>query len=613
MKPGYVFEAPYAPTSENGADSVCTGCGAIAKSNKQISQYPHKYIPSGWMVAGVSRAMLCDQCFRNGVEPANHGTFNDWYDGKIAKIREEKAPPVYLSAAQLGSVVRLLASVLAIRRGENQFLGMTSLYHEACDALWLICKEEPVSAKDVIATIDAALKWLGGPLASSMFPQANEDEQSAVLRLLKHLVTLAEAHGHHHVSVGELHIRYNEPAAPSPWTIPQLPPSDRQMELAKNVAKDVAKRIQKRRQERSAMGDSDSKMYADLADMAAHAAEHQVKPHAQQGEARDLRRAIHQRLDHLLEDTLSFRSEHLGDRSQDYQDLAAMLDGFMSANTEEAARKACYMLRELARIAREQAAIMLLHRSSRYHDIDAYGFMDIPTVEAHVKDVSDELNAMNALAQQTIEVDATIRRLNMITGRFQSHGDVSEPVPGAIATSHLRRENKMSETLKKQGRDITDAVGLGLKLAAANEAGEIFVDLAKEMFADSPMVQVALQSPDGKELAKFLMAVLLQTGAEHTNLLPHSDAIATVCKLQMAASTKELVGPRMNKMRKHLMKLAKLGAAAGAMAEDAEGGREQIRARFEDDDVERELTELKEEMAEMKKQLAKAKSRAKEA
>ena len=609
MKPGYVFEAPYAPTSENGADSVCTGCGAIAKSNKQIAQYPHRYIPSGWAAEGVSRALLCGKCFDNGTRPADPSALKalrDWYDGKIAKRRDEKATPVFLSAAQLGSVVRQLASVLAIRHGENQFLGITSLYHEACDALWLICKEEPVSAKDVIATIDAALKWLGG---HGYFPLANEDELSAVLRLLKSLVKLAEAHGHPHVSVGELHIRYNEPAAQSPWMIPQLPPSDRMTELAK----DVAARIQKRTQERSAMGDSDSKMYADLADMAAHAAEHQVKPHAQQGEARDLRRAIHQRLDHLLEDTLSFRSEHLGDRSQDYQDLAAMLDGFMSANTEEAARKACYMLRELARIAREQAAIMLLHRSSRYHDIDALGFMDIPTVEAHVKDVSDELNAMNELAQQTIQVDATIRRLNMITGRFQSHGDVSEPVPGVIATSHLRRENKMSETLKKQGRDITDAVGLGLKLAAANEAGEIFVDLAKEMFADSPMVQVALQSPDGKELAKFLMAVLLQTGAEHTNLLPHSDAIATVCKLQMAASTKELVGPRMNKMRKHLMKLAKLGAAAGAMAEDAEGGREQIRARFEDDDVERELTELKEEMAEMKKQLAKAKSRAKEA
>jgi len=610
VKPGYVFEAPYAPTSENGADSVCTGCGAIAKSNKQISQYPHKYVPSGWMVAGVSRAMLCDQCFHNGVEPADHGTFNDWYDGKVAKSRDEKDPPVFLSATQLTGVVRQLSSVLAIRCGENQFLGTTSSYHEACDALWRICREDgSVSAKEAVAAIDASLRWLGCP---PVHPISGEDELGTVLRMLNYLVKMAEKHGHPHMSVGALHIKYNEPAAPSPWTIPQLPPSDRQMELAKNVAKDVAKRIQKRRQERSAMGDSDSKMYADLADMAAHAAEHQVKPHAQQGEARDLRRAIHQRLDHLLEDTLSFRSEHLGDRSQDYQDLAAMLDGFMSANTEEAARKACYLLRELARIAREQAAIMLLHRSSRYHDIDAYGFMDIPTVEAHVKDVSDELNAMNALAQQTIEVDATIRRLNMITGRFQSHGGVRDAVPVMIADSHFHRENKMSETLKKQGRDITDAVGLGLKLAAANEAGEIFVDLAKEMFADSPMVQVALQSPDGKELAKFLMAVLLQTGAEHTNLLPHSDAIATVCKLQMAASTKELVGPRMNKMRKHLTKLAKLGAAAGAVAGDAEGGREQIRARFEDDDVERELAEMKEEMAEMKKQLAKAKSKAKE-
>jgi len=141
-----------------------------------------------------------------------------------------------------------------------------------------------------------------------------------------------------------------------------------------------------------------------------------------------------------------------------------------------------------------------------------------------------------------------------------------------------RRGEKMTG-VKKQAIETAQAVGMGMQLAAANEAGEILVDLASELFSDNQMAQLMLKHPDGRELAKMLMAMLLQTGAEQTNLLPNPEAISHICKLQLTQSTSTLVAPRMKKVRRHLTKLAKLGSTVGATA----GAAGPLRARISDD------------------------------
>lgn len=162
--------------------------------------------------------------------------------------------------------------------------------------------------------------------------------------------------------------------------------------------------------------------------------------------------------------------------------------------------------------------------------------------------------------------------------------------------------------VKQQAKEAAGAVGLGLQLAAANEAGEILVDMAKELAKDVPALQLALAHPDGREVAKLLMAFMVQTMAEQTNVVPQADAVATACKLQMAASSFTLVGPRLNKLRKHFVKLGRVGSAAAVTAGVAGAGALHARVAEGDaeDDLRDELDELKAEIAELRAKGAQA-------
>jgi len=163
--------------------------------------------------------------------------------------------------------------------------------------------------------------------------------------------------------------------------------------------------------------------------------------------------------------------------------------------------------------------------------------------------------------------------------------------------------------VKQQAKEAAGAVGLGLQLAAANEAGEILVDMAKELAKDVPALQLALAHPDGREVAKLLMALVVQTMAEQTNVVPQADAVATACKLQMTASSFTLVGPRLNKLRKHFVKLGRVGSAAAVTAGVAGAGALHARVSEGDDaedDLRDELDELKAEIAELRAKGAQA-------
>lgn len=166
-----------------------------------------------------------------------------------------------------------------------------------------------------------------------------------------------------------------------------------------------------------------------------------------------------------------------------------------------------------------------------------------------------------------------------------------------------RRGARMTN-VKKQAVETAQAVGMGMQLAAANEAGEILVDLASELFSDNLMAQAMLKHPDGRELAKMLMAMLLQTGAEQTNMLPNPEAISHICKLQLTQSTSTLVAPRLKKVRRHLTKLAKLGNTVGAAADAASPLRARVSDDLDDlDDVREQNAVLQEQLKLMREEM----------
>ncbi|MCP4204225.1 MAG: hypothetical protein GY769_20100 [bacterium] len=146
--------------------------------------------------------------------------------------------------------------------------------------------------------------------------------------------------------------------------------------------------------------------------------------------------------------------------------------------------------------------------------------------------------------------------------------------------------------LKAQAREVGGAIGAGLQLAAANEAGEVLVDIARELASDVPAVQLALESEDGREIAKLLVAMMLHTGVSQTNVIPQGRLIGKACQLQMTASSFTLLGPRLNKMRKHLTKLAKIG-------ENVEGEYTEEEMAVADAEVAQELRSLKLRIAEL--------------
>jgi hypothetical protein len=147
--------------------------------------------------------------------------------------------------------------------------------------------------------------------------------------------------------------------------------------------------------------------------------------------------------------------------------------------------------------------------------------------------------------------------------------------------------------LQRQATSVGRAVALGGQLALTNEAGDIMVDIAKEMAKDMPMVAIALEHPDGREVAKLFVALMLHTATVHTSLVPKSDFVGRAAELQMTASSMTLLQPRLKALRGHFLKLAEVGEQVAEFSS--------AQARVETDEelaeaeaeVERELAEMK--------------------
>lgn len=114
--------------------------------------------------------------------------------------------------------------------------------------------------------------------------------------------------------------------------------------------------------------------------------------------------------------------------------------------------------------------------------------------------------------------------------------------------------------VRKHAENAGGAVGLGLTLAGVNEGGEIMLDIAHELSADIPMLQGLLETPQGREMAKFLVAAGIQAGCIYGgDFIPKAEFVGKIAGRQMTASTFLVAGPVMNKLRKHFQKLAGIG------------------------------------------------------
>lgn len=142
-------------------------------------------------------------------------------------------------------------------------------------------------------------------------------------------------------------------------------------------------------------------------------------------------------------------------------------------------------------------------------------------------------------------------------------------------TEKTERKMNMSELDRKerifeQGKELGAAVLEGAALAAADQTGELLLDLAQEMAKDIPFIQIALSSPEGREFIKFTMALMLQTLAYQTDFLPKKDLVLKAVNKQMTLSSYKIIAPQLAVLRKFALSLAEKGETMNKINEKME-------------------------------------------
>lgn len=131
--------------------------------------------------------------------------------------------------------------------------------------------------------------------------------------------------------------------------------------------------------------------------------------------------------------------------------------------------------------------------------------------------------------------------------------------------------DKFMQSLK----DLGGAAGDGLGMAVTDQTGEFFLNAAKKMFKDFQFLDPMLQSQDGREATKLIMAALTNIAVGQAGsfmkLPPRAQKIITkITKYQTQASFFKLFGPRMGELRQFFELLAGFGESMGLDDSDEE-------------------------------------------
>jgi len=123
-----------------------------------------------------------------------------------------------------------------------------------------------------------------------------------------------------------------------------------------------------------------------------------------------------------------------------------------------------------------------------------------------------------------------------------------------MTTAKTTKEKTVSGTVQMARRAATH----GAKVAAVDEIGETLLTFARELtgydFTDKG-------DPVKNEIAKMVMATLLHAATENFDV-PYGDGVAAACEMQIEASSRDVIQPRLQQLRPLFENLAKLGGAA---------------------------------------------------
>ena len=137
-----------------------------------------------------------------------------------------------------------------------------------------------------------------------------------------------------------------------------------------------------------------------------------------------------------------------------------------------------------------------------------------------------------------------------------------------MATSS-KKEKGISSTLTMAKRAATH----GAKVAATDEIGETLLVFARELTGHDFTEKT---DPVKNEVAKLVMATLLHAATENFDV-PYGDGVASACELQIEASTRDVIQPRLSQLRPLFERLARLGGAACQGSPSTEDSRREVK------------------------------------
>lgn len=159
--------------------------------------------------------------------------------------------------------------------------------------------------------------------------------------------------------------------------------------------------------------------------------------------------------------------------------------------------------------------------------------------------------------QQTPETTATMGRMLKALPSFG----------GTMDNHSLATTNGNSKKLAKKatGTMLTDALAHGAKVAVADEASTVVLNLAKMLIGDA--YPEFFKSKQGEDLAKIITATgLYHLASNNPDMIPMGEGVAAACSLVIEASSRDIVQPHIAKAGDMFAILGKLGAGLGGAA-----------------------------------------------
>lgn len=152
------------------------------------------------------------------------------------------------------------------------------------------------------------------------------------------------------------------------------------------------------------------------------------------------------------------------------------------------------------------------------------------------------------------DVDDDEPKIVFKTASTTKNKNKNNPTKEKKMTTASKKEKGISSTLSMAKRAATH----GAKVAATDEIGETLLVVARELtghdFTENG-------DPIKNEVAKLVVATLLHAATENFDI-PQGENVAAACELQIEASTRDVIQPRLKSLRPLFEQLAKLGGAA---------------------------------------------------